>query len=79
MPRLCPSSHACLKQPQRADDLRLLRLRLVLHKAEAIIGTQVYHKLCQLLVVDAASHLAVERIFGRFAQRLAVDFVESGS
>ncbi len=33
--------YRCLKQPQRTDDVWLLRLRLLLNQAQAIISTQI--------------------------------------
>ncbi len=63
----------CFKQSQRANNLRLLRLHLVLNDAETVTGPQVYGEGSQLLVVYTNTQLAIERIFRRILQGVTID------
>jgi hypothetical protein len=64
-----------LDQPQRADDLWLLGLAFIFDQAQAVLTPQRHDQLGQVFIADAGAQLAVQRVRGRLAQRVAVDVV----
>ena len=48
----------------------------LLDQAQAVLFAQGHDQLGQVFVADAGAQLAVERIRGRLAQRVAVDLVD---
>ena len=64
------------KQPQGADDLRLLGLGVVTGQTQPVLLTQGHDDVGELDVVHAAAELPVQCIDRRLAQGIAVNVVD---